>query len=305
MIKKLSSLSGKTILILLVVLVAIGAGLYISKHKNNAPTGSTKHPEYLSFDGNYVFSVPKNYTVDEQSVPGAQLVYTGQITAKTLEDMYNAGSISLQQISDIADHSSKGFKTYVNDSFVSDLKKNLSTNDVSTKINKTNGQDSATITVKKDGQQLRSIYVKGGQHPAAMIAKQESDAFRNIRDSLLDVEKSDLKDETGPIKETIKVTGQQLKTKNASEIYSSAAPELRTKNSIDELKAAFAASSTYIDGNIVISGISYSPPDATGALRFTKLDKNDQQPTFGALSYKKIDGQWKLQTLTLPTPTKQ
>src|SRR3989344_4190977 len=129
MIKKLTSLSRKSLFILLVILVAVGVIMY-TRGDSGGKIAKAEHPEYLNFDGNYVFSVPKNYTVDEQSVPGAQLVYTGQIEAKTLEDVYNASGIAVQSINDLTDHSPKAFKKYVNDNYLPELRKNLSTDDV-------------------------------------------------------------------------------------------------------------------------------------------------------------------------------
>lgn len=261
-----------------------------------------QHPEYLNFDGNYVLSVPKSYTVDEQSVLGAQLVYTGKIEAKTLEDVYNASGIAVQPITDITDHSGKAFKKYVNDKYLPELKKNLAVSDTQVKFGKTNGVDNATITVKKDGQQYRFIFLKGGQHPAAVVAKQEVDAIKSIEKTLLDVEKSDLKTEQDSIKKSIKDTAQLVKDQKVKDLYATAASEFKSSTTEEKLTTAFKTATPYTEGNIVISGVSYAPNEFSGVLRFTKLDKKDQQPAIGALSFKKVDGQWKLQALSLPTP---
>lgn len=301
MIKKLSSLSHKTLFIILIILVAVGAVMYFRGNSSDK-ISKAEHPEYLNFDGNYVFSVPKDYTVDEQSVPGAQLVYTGKIEAKTLEDVYNASGIAVQSITDITDHSGGAFKKYVNDKYLPDLKKNLSVSDVQLKFGKANGADNAAITAKKDGQQYRFIFLKGGQHPVAIVAKQETEALKNMERTLVDVEKSDLKGEVDTIKSVIKTTAQQVKDQKAHDIYTSASSELRAKSTEVQLNDALKGAVPYTSGNITISGISYTPTDVSVVMRLTKLDKNDQQPAFGALGYKKIDGQWKLQALSLPTP---
>ena len=303
MIKKLSSLSRKTLLILLVLIAVVGVLAY-TRDNDNKDT-KTDYPVYLNFDGNYVFSVPKNYTVDEQSVPGAQLVYTGTITAKTLEDVFNASGIAIQPITDLTDKSGKAFKKYVNDNYLPELKKNLATDDVQVKFDKTNGVDNAAITVKKDGQQYRFVFLKGGLHPVAIVAKQEADALKNIEKTLLDVEKTDLKTEEGSIKTLIKNTAQQIKDKKAKELYSAASAELKASTTEAELATALKTATPYTEGSIVISGISYTPDNFSTVLRLIKLDKNDQQPAIGALSFKKIDGQWKLELLTLPDPTRQ
>ena len=304
MIKKLSSLSRKTLFIVLVLLVAALAVLY-SRGNTDDIIAKAQHPEYLNFDGNYVFSVPKNYTVDEQSVPGAQLVYTGKIEAKTLEDVYNASGIAVQPITDLTDKSGKAFKKYVNDNYLPELKKNLSTDDVQVKFGKANSADNAAITVKKDGKQYRFVFLKGGQHPVAIVAKQETDALKNIELTMLDVENSDLKSEQDSIKKLIKDTAQLVKDQKAKELYDAASPELKADTTEAELTAALKSASPYTEGNIIISGVSYTPNDFSTVLRFIKLDKNDQQPAVGSLAFKKVDGQWKLELLTLPSPTPQ
>ena len=300
MIKKLSSLSHKTWFIILVLLVAVGAIAYF--RGSDGKTAKAEYPQYYNFAGNYVFSVPKTYSVDEQSVPGAQLVYSGAIEAKTVEDVYNNKGIAVQGIADLTDHSGKGFKKYVNETFVPDLKKNLSTNDIKIKFGKANGGDNVSITANKDGKTIRFIYLKGGQHPAQVVAKEQSSPVKKITETITDLEKSAIKDEAAPIKQAVQNIAQLAKDQKPAELHSSAAKELRDKNSQTELTNALKTASPYTNGNITISGGSYAPNEFSAAIRFVKLDKNDQLPAFGSMSLKKIDGQWKLQALSLPTP---
>lgn len=303
MIKKLSSLSHKTLLIVLVLLVSAGVLIYMRGNGGiGSKTNKVEYPQYYNFAGNYLFSVPKTYSVDEQTIPGAQLVYSGQITAKTLEDVYNAGGISLYGISDLTDHSSKAFKKYINDKYLPELKKNLSTNDIQTKFGKASGADNASITVNKDGKGFRFIYFKGGQHPASVIAKSETDTVKKIDKTLTDVEVSVLKNEADPIKKAVKNIAQLAKDQKASDLYNSSAPELKAKNTQEELTKALQAAAPYTGGNITISGGSYNPNEFSSAIRFTTLSKDNPQTVFGSMILKKVDGQWKLVSLSLPTP---
>lgn len=303
MIKKLTSPSRKLSILILALLIAVGAGVYF--RGNDDKSAQSEYPKYLNFDGNYVFSVPKNYTVDEQSVPGAQLVYTGSITAKTVEDVYNGGGIAVQPITDLSGSSGKAFKKYVNDNYLPELKKNLSVNDVQVKFDKISDADNASITAKKDGQQYRFIYLKGGSHPAAVVAKQETAALKDISRTLVDVEKSDLKDQQDSIKNSIKDAAQLIKDQKAKELYTGASSELRASTTEAAISAALKTAAPYSEGSIVISGASYNQNDFSTVLRFIKLDKKDQQPAVGSLTFKKVDGQWKLEQLTLPDPTRQ
>jgi len=300
------SILRKIVLIVVVLLLVVAGVKYLQNRRQKANGnngGAAPTIRYMNFEGGYTFKVPKDHAVDEQSVPGAQLVYTGQITAKTLEDVYTASGISIHPITDLTDHSGTAFKKYVNDTYVPDLKKNLSSNDVEVKFDKQNGDDVARISLKKDGQPFRFIYLKGGNHPVAVIAKQETDPFKNLTQSLQDTEKSEVKGEVEAIKQAVKSTAQLIKDQKAKELYASAAAGLREKNTEAELIAAMKAAAPFSDGNITISGATYISDEFSATMRFTKLDKNDQQPGFGELNFKKIDGQWKVQTVSLPNPT--
>lgn len=300
MIKKLFSLSRKTLFIILVLLVALGAIAYTRSNANKV--AKAQYPQYYNFPGNYVFSIPKTYSVDEQSVLGAQLVYSGQVTAKTLEDVYAAGGISVYANSDLTDHSAKAFKNYVNDKYLPELKKQLSTTDIKTKFGKANGADNASITVKKDGKALRYIYLKGGQHPAIVIAKAQTDAVTKIDESITDLENTPLKAEAESVKQAVQNTAQLIKDQKAAELYNASAPDLRGKNTQDELTKALQTAVSYTAGNMTISGGSYAPGEFSSAIRFTTLSKDNPQTSVGSISLKKIDGQWKLEALSLPAP---
>ncbi|MBI2589139.1 hypothetical protein HYW35_02975 [Candidatus Saccharibacteria bacterium] len=300
MIKKLTSLSHKTLFLFLVIIIAIGAVFYVSANKAK-PIATSGLPEYLNLGNSYVFKIPKNYSVDAQSVPGAELIYSTPITAKTVDDIYNQSGIAAQPLA-LTDHSPKAFKDYVNGTYLSDLKKNLSTNDVEVKFGKTNGSDNVKITVRKDGKQIRYIYLKGGQHPVAVLAKTETDNFKVIEQTINDVENSDLENETDGIKKSIQNNIQLAKDQKAQELYAGAAPALRAQITQDTLASGLKSASSYLAQNIAVSGGSYSAGEFSAALRFTPVGQDNPQPTFGAIALKKIDGQWKLQALSLPTP---
>jgi hypothetical protein len=240
--------------------------------------------------------------VDSQSVDGVDLVYSASVSAKTVEDVYNQNGIGILPIN-LSDHSSKAFKGYVNGTYLTDLKKNLSTSDIKVKFGKANGTDNAVITVKKDGKQIRFIYVKGGQHPVAVLAKSETDNFKVVEQTIKDVENSDLKTENDGIRKSTQSIFQLAKAQKAQELYTAAAPELRSQTSQDELTQALKSASSFLDQNIVVSGGNYSQGSFLSVVRFTPLNsKDNSQSALGSMTLKKSDGQWKLQALSLPTP---
>lgn len=308
MIRKSTSSSGKRkvlAVIGLVLLLAIGIGAYI----NGRPSKEAKapvYPQYFNFSGNYSYNVPKEYSVDEQSVPGIQLVYSGTFTVKTLEDLYNVGGISVQGLTGQTDHSGKAFKKYVDKEVMPGLKKDFTTSDVERKFAKVQGWDVARLTINKDGKALRFIYIKNGKHPVMMVANKETDPFKKIAQSLLDIEDNAFNSEVGPIKQSLQNIVQLAKEQKAQELYDVSTQALRTRNTKDDLAAALKASADYTNGNVAIAGGSYdSTKIFTAALRLVKLSKDDQRPAFGSLALKKVDGQWKLEMIGLPSTEQQ
>ena len=283
-------------LFLLVVVLVAGSWLIFGR----SDVKKLEHPEYLTFAGSYVFSVPKDYAVDEQSIVGLQLVYKGTITGKTLDQIYAADNISLEPITLLKDHESGTFKDYVNNTFVPGAKKVLS-EDVSTTFTKVDGWDVAKVTLKKDGQQLRFVYLKNGQHPVAVIAKEETTAFKTIEQSVSDVEKTDLKNEVAPLKQTVQKTAQRLRDKNSKELYQLATDDFRSKNTEDQISKLLAVEEVYSQGQVIINGGSYSAGEFGTVVYFVPLNQ-DFKPASGALYFKKVDGQWKLKGMQLPNP---
>lgn len=281
----------------MILVVVAGFGTYaLGSAKKNSP----EYPEYFNFSGHYVFSVPKSTKVDEDSVPGISLVYSGTMSAKNLDDIYNIGGISLQPISDLTEHNGKAFKAYVNDTFLPSIKKNLATDNVQLTFAKTNGWDVARVIVVKDGQQLRFIYLKNGQHPVAVVSKEETDALKKIEITLVDVEKSDLKDEEEPTRAALTATVQLVRDENAKGLYESASNNLRVKTTEAELANALKTSEVFIKWDATISGVSYGAGEFSVEVSF-RLPYKDAIPKFGTMDFIKADGKWKLKGLTLPT----
>lgn len=287
----------KISIIIFIALLAI-AGLSLWQRAGDSIP--REYPEYLSFTGNYVFPILKNNQVDVESVPGVELLYAGKISAKSLDDIYDAVGISLQPISGLSDHSSKAFKDYVNNTFATQIKKTLSTDNVQITFSKVNSWDVAKAVAVKDGDQIRFIYLKNGQHPVAVVAKEETDAVKKIEATVVDVEQSDLKNEVGPIKQILKTTAQLVKDQKVYELYQAGAPELRAQSTEKELTDSFQAASPFIKGEMTINGISYSPGEFSAVLIFSSSSAKDAPRAYSTLSFKKMDVEWKLKGLTLP-----
>ncbi|HLA49215.1 MAG TPA: hypothetical protein VJY84_01575 [Candidatus Saccharimonadales bacterium] len=282
--------------ILLVVLLLIGGWMLFRPE----PIRKIDHPEYLTFSGQYVFSVPKDKAVDAHAIQGLQIVHSGKIAGKTIDEVYADNNISLQPVEFLKDKKANDFKKYINETLVPEQKQKLSP-DVTATFEKSNGWDVAKVTVKKDGQPLRFIYIKNSLHPVSIVSKEETEAFKKIEQSVTDVERTDLKNEAEKLKQAAQTTAQQIKDKKAKELYASAALELKTKNSEAQITDLLAAEEVYSQGMIIINGGSYSSGEFGVVIYFIPLNK-DFKPASGALYFKKVDRQWKLSGLQLPNP---
>lgn len=263
-------------------------------------TKKLDYPEYLSFSGNYVFSVPKDMAVDAHAIQGIQIVFSGKIAGKTIDEVYADNNISLQPAAFLKDKKGDSFKKYVNETLVPETKQKLSA-DVTSTFTKSEGWDIARLTAKKDGKPLRFIYLKSGLHPVSIVSKEETDAFKKIEQSITDVEKTDLKKEADPLKQAAQTTAQNIKDKKAKELYAAAAPELRSKNTEDQITKLLATEEVYSQGSAIINGGSYSSGKFGVVIYFIPLN-TDFKSASGALYFQKIDGQWKLTGMQLPNP---
>lgn len=290
-------------MVLLLVLIIAVAGVAYWRDHNKKDTNANQLSQYLNFGGDYVFSVPRLYTVDEHAIAGVQLVYSGNQSARTLEDIYNASGFSVQAIADYTSSDGDGFKNYINTTFMPQIKKSLATENIDLKFGKSKGWDTAKAVAIKDGQSYRVLFLKNGKHPAAVVAKSETDAVTTVQTSLVDVEDSDLKKDVASLKKTIEDIAKLAKEQKAQDIFNNGAPDWKSKTSQEEIANALRTAKPYTDGNIVVGGGSYTPGEFTAAVKYTKLDdKEGRQPGFGVIAVKKIDGKWQLIQLSLPRP---
>src|SRR3990167_10690286 len=115
---------------LLVVLVAGGWLIF-----GRSGIKKIEHPEYLSFQGDYVFSVPKDMAVDAHAIQGLQIVHSGSLVGKTIDEVYADKNISLQPVEFLKDKKAEAFQKYINETLVPEQKQKLSP-DVTATFNK-------------------------------------------------------------------------------------------------------------------------------------------------------------------------
>lgn len=282
------------------VAILLAGGLWLYAKHGQASLANGDHPEYLSFPGKFVFAIPKNYNISDRSVPGILIAYQGTLTAKTLDEAYSADAVALRPLVALTDHTSAGFKKYVNETYIPDLKKGLAA-DIQTDFTTNNGNDIARLSVSKSGAPYRFIYIKNGQHAVEIVGKSESDAFKKIEQTLADVESSDLKADFAPASIAISQIVQLVKDQKSSELYAQAAADLRAKTSEADVANALKTAAPFMDGTTIIDGGGYNvnPDELAVVINFEPSSK-DSKPTSGIMYIDKINGQWLLKGLKLP-----
>lgn len=301
--KNMSSGLLLTILIIVALLVVFGLIFWLKPKQLPAQpkVEAYLYPEYVSLGGNYVFTIPKSFSVYDRAIPGVQLLQTGDLKPKTLDEAYKTDAIAVLPIINLKDHNPEAFKKFVNEKYTPDLKKNLSS-DVSVDFVKSQGWDAARIFVKKNGQIIRFAYLQNGQHPAQVIGKDETPALAKVAQTITDVENSDLKSEVAPLSQAISDTSLLIKSQQASELYKYMAPDFKAKVSVAELADALRAAEPYTKGAITVNGGGYDGKinEITFVMTFEPPAQNDS-PASGVLYLDKINGHWQIKNLKLPS----
>lgn len=286
-------------LIALVIIIAGGLTFYLY-HSNKKSSAGTS-PVYISYLGNYAFTIPDNYSVDEKTVPTVQLVYPSsqQVSVKSIDEAYSAGVISVEALSASKDNSSSAFKKYVESTFASEMKK-LSP-DTKISYSKNDKWDVAKVTTKKDGKVVRFAYLINDKHPAVIIGRDESKPLKSIEQTITDIEESGLNNQQKAIRQSLDDVLLWIKTQKAQDLYNNAAAELRSKSSLNDVTNALNPQASQVKDTITFYGAVYTPDSAYVGLNFWTPAKQTVPTYFGSLVFKNENGKWKLQQMTLPT----
>src|SRR3989344_6421010 len=231
--------------VIIVAVVAVGGyfGYQYSQRGPNqeklletARTSFPEHARYVSFGANYMFAVSKSFNVDESSMPGVQLLISTGLTdlkIDNFEQLFDAAIIAVQPIAEIKPNKNGDVKTYVKETLLPDLKKNLG-GDIKVKYTMPGKFRVATITVRKGGKLVRQLHIQGGAHPFMVAAKENSDAYYETIATLIGVEDAVTKDEFEPIKQLIQSSVTLAQQDKVQELYNSGSAESKGKTSVKE-----------------------------------------------------------------------
>ena len=299
-------------LIVVVLVVAIATGgffgiqqwqrgrnqINLLKSANESYVGDAR---YTSFRANYIFAVAQSHTIDESSIPGAQLLMPSgaSLKADNFDQLFEADVVAVQSLSEVNPNDNKSLKKYVEETLVPDLKTNIS-QDVKVSYAYRGKYKAATIVVTKDGRQVRQEYAYSGSHPYMVIAQIKSDAFNEVVDTLVGIDDSTAKDDIDQAKQVLQSSMTLVQADKLQELYDGASNDFRQKTSFSDLKSAVNSATSFIHRDIVIPGGSIQADQFVGLLTFPQIDK-DEKKAIGSISLVKVDGQWKLQGLSLPS----
>lgn len=256
---------------------------------------------YVSFGADYIFAVPKSFGVDESSVNGVQLVVPAGSNLKVskLEELYDAAVVAVQPITQAKPNDNGAFIDYINKTVVPDLKKDGST--VTVDFVMPGKYKGANINVKKDGKQSRQLFAYGGAHPYMVVAKDKSDAFVEVANTLLPTADSKYKDDIAAVAQSIKTTMTLLQQGQIQQLYDGASSTLKKQTTANDLTKIANDESTFIHRNIVALGGSFQGNHFFGQLLFQAASK-DEAPSSGSIALQKDNSLWLLEGINLPVP---
>jgi len=306
----------KRLLVTIVIVAVIAVGGYLGyqysqrgpnqeKLLETARTSYPEHARYVSFGANYMFAVPQSFNVDESTMPGVQLLISTGLTdlkIDNFEQLFDAAIVAVQPVAQIKPNDNGDVKTYVKNTLLPDLKKNLG-GDIKVKYSMPGKFRVATITVRKDGKLVRQLHIQGGSHPFMVAAKENSDAYYETIATLIGVEDAVTKDEFEPIKQLIQSSVTLAQQDKVQELYNSGSAEFKGKTSVKELTTAVTSAKSFLARNVVAPGGTMLGDSFTGTLTFNST-KEGEERALGAVHLAKVNGTWQLNGLSLPAPKK-
>jgi arsenate reductase-like glutaredoxin family protein len=284
----------------LVLVIAIGLGYSQIWHKPAKP--ATVERKYVSFNGNYLFSIPSKYTANGTAIPGVTLVYPEASLlqkGQSLNDLYTNGTVAVQPIAELKDNNPEVFMTYVTDVLAANLRKIFnSASDL--RPSKQKGIDATEVSALGEaGKLLRVDYAIDFTQPVLVVAQDRSDSFKTIGFSMEDLKKSSLKSDIDLAAEVTKEVAQKLKDQKAKELRKKSTAEFKKQKSEAQLAAMLKDSNAYLQRPISIVGGLYNGEFFIAQLVF-EAKAQGEQPTPGIVSLQKIGKTWKLDGLQLP-----
>src|SRR3989344_1335854 len=299
---KLARLPRKIYLPLLGLALVLAVGLAYKQVWHKPAKPATVEAKYVSFSGNYLFSIPAKYTANGTAIPDVTLVYPKATSLKdvqSLSDLYANGTVAVQPIRELKNDNPETFNAYATDVLAAELRKTFKTA-TDLRPAKQKGADAVEVSALGGaGKVLRINYAITFAQPVLVVAQDRSDTFNTVGFSMEDFMKSSLKTDIDQAAQAAKETAQGLKDQKIKELRKNASSGFKKKMTEAQLADTLQKSSKYLQRPISIVGGLYNGEYFIAQLVFEAKAVGDQ-PVAGVVSLHKEGKTWKLDDLQLP-----
>ncbi|MEK7561779.1 MAG: hypothetical protein AAB541_02865 [Patescibacteria group bacterium] len=265
--------------------------------ESTAQTSQGSKEIYISFD-DYYYEVPKQKTVDDKIVAGAQFVYNlnAGIKTSTLDDLFDDGAVGVQALVPL-NGDNQAFERYLNNvSKPAAASAFQGSADLSFSDRK-DGVKAADLVSKKDGQIIRRQYIVNLPQSIAVVSKDDSEAFRSIGRTI--GQASAKFSDYGDVRIQVLAQSFMLKNRMFEDIYAQAHEDLKGTTSVDELNRIADQSKDIFALEVKISGVKVSKKEMSATILFAD-QKDPAKSKTGSFTFRQSEGKWKLFTLQLP-----
>lgn len=298
--KRRQRLPRKIYLLGLVLVLAIGLAYSQVWYKPAKPAMVER--KYVSFNGNYLFSIPSKYIANGTAIPGVTLVYpetSPPQNGQSLNDLYANGTVAVQPILELKNNDPQAFMAYVTDVLTAELRKTFNTASDLRPAKQKDVTAAEIYALGEGGKRLRADYAIDFTQPILVVAQDRSDTFKTVGLSMEDLKKSSLKSDIDQAAQAAKEIAQRLKDQKIKELRKSGTAEFNKQNSETQLAATLKDSNVFLQRPISIVGGLYDGKFFIAQLVF-EANAQGEQPTPGIVSLQKVGKTWKLDGLQLP-----
>ena len=294
-------------IIVLLLLVIVGGTFYFwrkggfKKLTNSKTSEETTPQNYLNFAGDYSFLAPEGYSVDDTTIPNAQLIVkqNEKLQVNSVDEIYSKGAIAVQSFSPVLSDEDS-FKNYINNVLKGSIEIALKGKS-EVVFGQKDGRTTATIKTSASKKLVRVQFILNAVKPVIVASGDENSAYKAIVDSLVVASKKYA--EFANIQNAVMTYSSLLKNRMTDDLYRLSSDSFKKQSSLDELKKTLNQTSTALDASISISGGALGKDTFIASLLFTKpADKENAQAksAVGSITLQKNNSQWQMAGISLP-----
>ncbi len=290
-----------TAVLLVLVVSGIGARVYWRLHHQALmPTPVTlEHAKYISFDGNYVFSIPEKSVVDGTSLPGNTIIYPDSlstINGLNIEQLYIAGAVVVQPITDLKDNNKKTFAEYTNGTLASSLRQVMKSATDVRQAKQGSIEANRIFAITNDGKRLRVVYAVDFTQPIAIGASQEHDLMKVVGSTVEDFQTSSIKPDIDEAVAATKQVISLIRAQDVAAITKMSTPEFRSSQTNEQLQTELKILHDQFQRSAAIAGGTYN--GTTFLAQFILAPEMKEVPAArGIISLQKTGQTWSVEAI--------